>query len=185
VPIPWKYFCISGKLVKYKGGDGLNYRLETQSSNRKVIEFQKRRQNQDAEAEVEFTSATRRMAERIEVKPSTNSKGRKLVLVMVGLIAIALAGIPLLRTMSRSAEVAENFEQTQQAHNQAVQQNRVVQQEYLRLQDPEYLAEIARRDYYYAKPGEIIFDLGDAETEADLFQQSLNEEANNGDADSE
>ena len=48
----------------------------------------------------------------------------------------------------------------------------VLLQEYLKLQDPEYLAEIARRDYYYAKPGEIIFDLGEAgsQTDADLFQ---------------
>ncbi|MGO4929489.1 FtsB family cell division protein [Fundicoccus sp. Sow4_F4] len=150
----------------------MNYRVESKTPERKVLEFQQLRSDRARPSNRVQEPQFRGMAEPIESKPSPPKKGRKIALAFIGAAALALAGIPLLRTMSHSTEVARNFEQTQQAHNQTVQQNRAVQQEYLRLQDPEYLAEIARRDYYYAKPGEIIFDLGDADSQADtdLFQ---------------
>lgn len=150
----------------------MNHRVESKTAERKVLEFQQRNRQQVRPNRRSQESQVRGMAEHVESKPSPTNKGRQIALASIGAAAIALAGLPLLNTMSRSTEVAQNFEQTQQAHNQAVQQNRAVQQEYLRLQDPDYLAEIARRDYYYAKPGEIIFDLGDADSQAetDLFQ---------------
>lgn len=150
----------------------MNHRVESETSERKVLEFQRHRNHQASLDERRQAPRVRGMAEHIESKPSPPKKGRKVALAFIGAAAIAFAGIPLLSTMSHSTEVAQNFKQTQQAHNQAVQQNRAVQQEYLRLQDPEYLTEIARRDYYYAKPGEIIFDLGEADSQAgtDLFQ---------------
>lgn len=150
----------------------MNHRVESRTPERKVLEFQKLSSHLVNPKNSVEEPPLRGMAEFVEIKPSPPKKGRKLVLAFVGVTALAFAGIPLLQTLSHSTEVAQTFEQTQQAHNQAVQQNRVVQQEYLKLQDPEYLAEIARRDYYYAKPGEIIFDLGEAgsQTDADLFQ---------------
>lgn len=162
----------------------MNHRVKSKTPERKVLEFQQHRSNRASLEQPMQASQVRGMAEPIEIKPSPPNKGRKFALAFIGAAALALAGIPLLSTMSHSAEVTRHFDQTQQAHNQAVQQNRAVQQEYLRLQDPEYLAEIARRDYYYAKPGEIIFDLGEADSQADtdLFQnKSVNDPALNND----
>lgn len=152
----------------------MNHRVESKAPERKVLEFQGARRQQAMTENRRLTTQHRGMAEHVGNQPSPSKKGRKYALAFVGAAALALAGIPLLSTLSHSTEVAYTFQQTQQAHNQAVQQNRAVQQEYLKLQDPEYLADIARRDYYYAKPGEIIFDLGevDSQAETELFQNN-------------
>lgn len=57
----------------------------------------------------------------------------------------------------------EELGQVQTVYQQAVENNRLAQQERNQVQDADYMGQIARRDYYYSKPGEIIFQFEDKE----------------------
>lgn len=49
-------------------------------------------------------------------------------------------------------EAKTEYQAAQESHAQLVEESK-------RVSDPEYLGQIARRDYYYSKPGEIVFEL--------------------------
>lgn len=143
----------------------MNQRKQSRATNRKIIPLQQRHETSQGMAQRQESTQT-----------STRDfkHSRHIIIGLVGVIAVAIAGFPMIQTLTHSQEIAENYATTQAMHEQAIQQNRVVQQEYQKMQDPEYLAEIARRDYFYSKPGEIIFDLGGDgnQTEANLFQNA-------------
>lgn len=154
-------------------GVEMNQRKSNEVTNRKIIPLQQRQETSQG------------MAQRQESAQSSSRNFKRLrpsIIGLIGFFAVAIAGFPMIQTLTHSKEIAENYATTQAMHEQAIQQNRAVQQEYQKMQDPEYLAEIARRDYFYSKPGEIIFDLGGDgnHTEADLFQNaSPHEEVEN------
>lgn len=74
----------------------------------------------------------------------------------VGLIAISCHSS--LEAIKNKTHTLEQLAQVQTAHKQAVNTNREAQQAYQMVKDPDYLAQIARKDYFYSKEGEIIFD---------------------------
>ena len=83
---------------------------------------------------------------------------------VVCLLLIGVACFSLINNIGKKQATLEQLTQVQAKHNQAVEKNRQAQQEYNQVQDSEYLEQVARRDYYYSKEGEIIFDLGETET---------------------
>nr|WP_276931758.1 septum formation initiator family protein [Globicatella sulfidifaciens] len=83
---------------------------------------------------------------------------------VVCLLLIGVACFSLMNNIGKKQATLEQLTQVQAKHNQAVEKNRQAQQEYHQVQDSEYLEQVARRDYYYSKEGEIIFDLGETET---------------------
>lgn len=147
----------------------MNQRNHRKLTGRKVIPLQ----------ETQTVSQNTTQREKVsETSTTFFRQPRKIVFALVGIVAILMTGYPMIQTLTHSKEVAHDYAVSQEAHEQAIQQNRSVQQEYQKVQNPDYLAEIARRDYFYSKPGEIIFDLGDGteQAEADLFQNAPSQE---------
>lgn len=103
-----------------------------------------------------------------EVLPNQQDKpekfGKKTVGIMVlGIIGVSLSIVPLIQAINESQSISQTLQTTKQAEKEAMQDNIQAQEEYKHMQDPDYLADVARRDYYYSKPGEIIFDLEDGQ----------------------
>ncbi|UUX32886.1 FtsB family cell division protein [Fundicoccus culcitae] len=98
-----------------------------------------------------------------DVKRSTHRfRGFSKALLYIGLlIVLSIFVVPLYQTYTQSQQVKSEYEQAVADNTQAAQRYQTVQDEFQLLQNPEYIAEIARRDYYYSKPNEIIFDLGE------------------------
>ena len=84
-----------------------------------------------------------------------HSHGRRLIFHVILIGALAFAGIPLWRA----------YQEVKADQEQAVKENREVFQATQQMKDPAYLEDVARRDYYYTKPGEIIFELGSSHQE--------------------
>ena len=87
--------------------------------------------------------------------------------------AVVLTGLPLWQTYQQQTTYEKQLEQAKVEKEQAVQQNRDVFQVTQQLKDPNYLEDVARRDYYYTKPGEIIFELGQDANDG-VFNQGSN-----------
>lgn len=100
------------------------------------------------------------MAER---KPLVQSKQRatyhKSLIIGIGLLSIGLTCIPLVQAISDSKAINEEYAISKQLEEEAMQENLKSQEEFQHMQDPDYLADVARRDYLYSKPGEIVFDI--------------------------
>lgn len=109
------------------------------------------------------------MAQYIRNKYKKTIKGKyqkqfNIVFTVVCLLLIGAACLSLMKNIGKKQATLEQLTQVQAKHNQAVEKNRQAQQEYKQVQDSEYLEQVARRDYYYSKEGEIIFDLGETES---------------------
>lgn len=82
--------------------------------------------------------------------------------LIIGLLCLAVLivfAIPLVKTYIDSQTYQAAYEAEQAANKQAVEQNRLIQADYQQVNNPEYIEDIARRDYYYSKEGELIFIL--------------------------
>ncbi|XJS10308.1 septum formation initiator family protein [Aerococcaceae bacterium WGS1372] len=105
----------------------------------------------------------RKMAETIsnQQKQAEKFSKRTLGIIVIGIVGVSLSIVPLIQAMNESQTIMHTLEETKKAEKEAMQENIQVQDEYKHMQDPDYLADVARRDYYYSKPGEIIFELKD------------------------
>lgn len=107
---------------------------------------------------------SRRMAEVRPHQPKQTDKfgNRTIGIILAGIIGVCLSIVPLIQARNESQAITETLQTTKQAEKEAMQENIQAQEEYKQMQDPDYLADVARRDYYYSKPGEIIFELEDS-----------------------
>ncbi|MBK0348433.1 septum formation initiator family protein [Aerococcaceae bacterium zg-ZJ1578] len=87
-------------------------------------------------------------------------KGVSKIVLLFCLFIIGVSCLSLWQVIEKKEEVMMQLAQAQIDNKQAVEKNRQAQQEYQQVQDEDYLAQVARRDYYYSKPGEVIFDFG-------------------------
>lgn len=95
------------------------------------------------------------------------SASKRLFILATCFFVMVVAAIPLMNTWIQTHEYQAKFEEAKKHNQQAVEANRQVQAQYQKVNDPAYLEEVARRDYYYSKDGEIIFVLPeDAEESA-------------------
>lgn len=104
---------------------------------------------------------------RNKTKQTAKGKYQKQFNILFGVICVVfvvLASASLMKNVVKRQATLEQLTQVQAKHDQAVEKNRQAQQEYNQVQDDEYLEQVARRDYYYSKDGEIIFDLGETES---------------------
>lgn len=108
------------------------------------------------------------MAQRLpQEKPEHRGISTQQVLIFVmGLVILGLGGYPLVSAHINGNQVDQAYQELKLAEEEAMHENIRLQQEYQLMQDPDYLAEVARRDYLYSKPGEIVFDLEDDEEES-------------------
>lgn len=82
-----------------------------------------------------------------------------ILITTLSVIIVGAASIWTIDNINEKNTVLKQLEATKADNRQAVENNRQAQEEFQRVQDSDYLAQIARRDYYYSKEGEIIFDL--------------------------
>lgn len=98
-------------------------------------------------------------------KPAKRSfSGQTMMVTGLCFVMLLIVGIPLYKSYNQLQANQEVYQQAQAENRQAVENNRLIQREYQKFNDPEYLEEIARRDYYYSKDGEIIFVLPEEES---------------------
>lgn len=95
-------------------------------------------------------------------------------LAVVCLVVLVILAIPLYKAYLDLQDNEASLKLAQAENQQAVENNRDIQIEYQRVNDPNYLEDIARRDYYYSKKGEIIFIL--PEEEVPVNQEELNQQ---------
>lgn len=88
-------------------------------------------------------------------------KVRSLIFTLLAFAVIVMAIIPLHRTQLEAEELAVKYRKIQEENEDAIAEHRQAFQMAKQLEDPAFLADVARRDYYYSLPGEIIFELGD------------------------
>lgn len=103
-------------------------------------------------------------------RPVHLKRGR--LFMLVACIMIGLSLWSLLQTFQRHQKAEEALAQTEATLHLTQDQFQQVKAEHERSQDPDYLAKLARRDYYYSKDGELIFDIRDEGEEIDhqVFQ---------------
>lgn len=92
-------------------------------------------------------------------KAAKSFRIQTVIIMAIGIIGVSLATVPLVQALKESQMVTQELKAVKQEEKEAMQENIQAQEEYKHMQDPDYLADVARRDYYYSKPGEIIFDL--------------------------
>ena len=90
---------------------------------------------------------------------SSESPFQTKFIIAACIVAMGFCAVPLISTINKTAGFQQEYEKAKVTNQQAVENNRLIQEEYQRVNDPEYLADVARRDYYYTKSGEIIFVL--------------------------
>lgn len=110
----------------------------------KIVPIRKYRQNQPGA----FAKPTS--------KPVSKKYLRPIVLALS--LGFVLSSIfTFASTYMETRQAAEELELAKQENRQAIEENRQAQLAYQLIQTDDYLAQVARRDYYYSKPGEIIF----------------------------
>lgn len=92
---------------------------------------------------------------------ATHHGAFRLVLSGLGILIIGLVGYPLFKTIDSTQSVKSQLVEAEKNYQLAQEYYETVKDEHERSQDPEYLAKIARRDYYYTDDGEIVFDIGE------------------------
>lgn len=90
--------------------------------------------------------------------------------------AIIYCAVSLGRTIYQTGAYEDKLQQAKTAKDVAIVQHREVAREHEQLQDPDYLTGVARRDYRYSKPGEIVFILKDEGKQIKGFEQANSEE---------
>lgn len=97
------------------------------------------------------------------------------VVFLICLVFIILAAWAYKDALDKSILAQEQLGNAQAQHAEVVEENKLAQQENNRRQSEDYLGQIARRDYYYSKEGEIIFHFEDENQESDVQE---NDQAN-------
>ncbi|MGG3451615.1 FtsB family cell division protein [Domibacillus aminovorans] len=89
---------------------------------------------------------------------------RKLMrrLAAFGVVGLIILGTMLSAVISQSASLEASEEKLVKAEQQLTkleQQQKLSEEELERLKDDEYIADLARKDYFLSEEGEIIFNL--------------------------
>ena len=89
-------------------------------------------------------------------------RGLRRRLTVLALIAIAFSRVSMMTIHSQSVPLEEKVREKSRLEEQLKQlqeEEKRLQQEIENYNDLDYIAEIARRDYYLTKPGETLFKL--------------------------
>lgn len=83
-------------------------------------------------------------------------------LVMFGILAIISSAIMLTTILSQSNAINEKVEKQQKLSEELStlqKEEKILREEIVKLNDDEYIAKIARRDYFLSDDNEIIFNI--------------------------
>lgn len=102
----------------------------------------------------------------IKAKPAPVNKSNTLKtalpkIIMVLSVAFSLTFlVKSIKSRNEELKVAQKeLEIVEVEHKKVCEENKKIKDEYQQTQEPDYLEEVARRDYFYSKPGEIVFDI--------------------------
>ena len=99
-----------------------------------------------------------------------NRIGLKRRLIAFAIVALVFLGVTVSTMLSQSSALNEKQEKkeklTTKLHSLEKEQQ-LLEEEIIKLNDDEYIAKIARRDYFLSNEGEVIFNLPKKEEEKD------------------
>ncbi|OEF95766.1 FtsB family cell division protein [Desulfuribacillus alkaliarsenatis] len=81
----------------------------------------------------------------------------KKLLLLIFLVYLLFIGKGIYSQEQTISEKQQELEILQQEYSAIKSENEVLESRYNRLHDEDYIAEIARQNYYLSKPGEILF----------------------------
>lgn len=88
---------------------------------------------------------------------NSGARRRLAIWLAVCTIFVAWAGLQLFHQTGKIAAKRSELEQAEQKLQQTVTMKQELLTKIERLHDPEYVAELARKEYYMTREGEIIF----------------------------
>ena len=91
-------------------------------------------------------------------------------LVLFAVITAVLSVLTVSTLLSQSAAIQEKEEAKQDVENTLMgleKEQQLLEEEIIKLNDDEYIAKIARRDYFLSDKGEVIFNLPNKEEDKD------------------
>ena len=91
-------------------------------------------------------------------------------LTFIGALFCVLSGLFISTVLSQASTIEEKKEQKLKAEEELSalkKEEQNLEEEIIKLNDDEYIAKIARRDYYLSNDGEIIFNLPNNEDAED------------------
>lgn len=92
------------------------------------------------------------------IRKSTKGSRRRRKLLLLSLLGFLVwSGITFVGQMDHLKAQEAQLEDLQQELATLQQQNEEYQQEVIKLHDPEYIEQLARREYFLSKPGETLF----------------------------
>jgi len=86
---------------------------------------------------------------------------RLTVLIIVMLASVAIISTKLISQASAIQEKMEEKERLEKELSTLEQEQKKIENEIKKLNDDEYIAKLARRDYFLSDEGEIIFNIPD------------------------
>ena len=99
-----------------------------------------------------------------------NRIGLKRRLIAFAIVALVFLGVTVSTMLSQTSALNEKQEKkeklTTKLHSLEKEQQ-LLEEEIIKLNDDEYIAKIARRDYFLSNEGEVIFNLPKKEEEKD------------------
>ncbi len=90
-------------------------------------------------------------------------------LTVFGVLVVVMFTVTIATLTSQAAQIAEKKEEkeaVEQRLEKIIAEKAQLSDEVNKLKDPDYIGEVARRDYYMSKPGETIFKLPDNKEES-------------------
>lgn len=80
-------------------------------------------------------------------------------LFLLACCLILTMGYTTYRNYTKLASAKQQLNELVVIEEKSYMERQVAQEELDRLLDPEYVLELARRDLFYSKPGEVLFDI--------------------------
>ena len=103
-------------------------------------------------------------------KQKRRQRGLKRRLIVFAVITTVLSVLTVSTLLSQSAAIEKKEEAKQDIENTLLsleKEQKLLEEEILKLNDDEYIAKIARRDYFLSNKGEVIFNLPNKEEDKD------------------
>ncbi|WP_411842994.1 FtsB family cell division protein [Salinicoccus sp. HZC-1] len=114
-----------------------------------------------------INSYTKRRETEKKVRQSENRVAKRRTLLF-GSLMLIMAGILLIVAFNQKNQnhlLNEELLQTQEVMDERIEEEKDLEQQIKQLNDEDYIARIARSEFFFSEEGEIIFNLPEADDE--------------------
>ena len=94
-------------------------------------------------------------------KYTVKTKSRMLVIFLFFIVIISTLGYTLFFNVCQIVDLKLDMIELKEKKQELEDEEKVIEADIKRLQNPEYIARYAREKYFYSKPGEIILRIED------------------------